>query len=432
MAGMAILVISVCGFATSFVGQRVETRTEALKIEYWVAEAQKRGLPFDAKELQDNTVPKFENAFETVTKLIRDLGHEGRIDEAIISFRPTKGKTIPPRLQSYLDAAKEVSKFKTFDARTDYDLGLFYSCPEHNFYDEMVKALALDAQQQALDGKVDAAIADLSEARKLEIQLNHSSELTGGLVIISLDLLLSLTSLQIAEICSEHPVDLRKLRNFLAADTPIPDFLKCIRSEFFAGVTTARNFNQFGGLAGINGKSSPNLNPSTLVRSGLPSDVENRNLLAAFIEHSVTIYDYFKSGKNLTEAGKLANTYRDAIPYSASNGIALRLIPPHYALDGSLWDQVKIGQEIDRWCVEILLQKSSSGFPQNVKPRRDPVMGGDLVYMRTDKGFKIFSIGANGVNDGGPGLDSDGRKNDDIGIEFPFKFSTIRSGRTGP
>lgn len=405
-----------CGGTALFARRWVDVFDYSADLDRLVAEAKKQGLPFVASDLRVVHKNPNGNAKSVIEKAMREskLSAAGR--KLLTDYRPVAGAQFPFELANFAKVGREIAQFEYFDSEKDRDLGVYVLYPEYSLLKDASKALALEAEQFAFDGKIDATIANLSAIRNFSAQIRQDKQMIGGMVYLAINQILIRGCLRVGEALKGHPDDIKRVRDFLAHELAPCSFRDCFAGEYYNGITLSRNYDELGGVRGLSGDEPITIDSDRLVRDGLPKGVVQRGMLAAYIRHSLEVLKYFDSEKNLHLASKKTDEYMAKQKMTVSNTLPLILLPVLNQA-GTAWEKQPLTQKIAVASLDIL---ASAQKPNSISPIEDTVGGGQVLYRTTEKGFLIYSKGKNGKDNGGPKNKTDRKNSDDIGFEFPL------------
>jgi hypothetical protein len=413
-----------CGGPILFSRKWIDSVDNSVDLDRLVSKAREHHLPFETKEFIDpKAVPDAENSFPLVEKLMKDVPNPAKVRKAIADYKPKKGGHIPKETVSFLQTSREVAKFTRYDAHKDFDLGINILFPEFSYFREMAHALGMQAEQNAADGNIDAAIQDLGLIRNLATQLTHEKTIIGCLVNLNINLTYHRSVGRMIKLCQHDKPALGRIRKTLDAKPPLTNFSGVIQGEFYYGVTFLRNSELFGGMKAMADDSVyKEIDATKLKRSGLPDGVLQRGSLASFITHMLKIQSIFASNSNMAEASRKAEEYADSIPTTMSNVYSM--------VDLSVWggpgpaiERPNLQRQILQQSIDLIahwkgIDSPENDFPGTIPDIPDPISGGTVMYKRTGNGFIIYSFGKNRKDDGGPKNTIDRKESDDFGFEF--------------
>ena len=328
---------------------------------------------------------------------MKDYPSLGKISKSISAVEPSRSASIPNDVKKFIDRAKTIAKYLSFDAHRDYDLGPTMLFPEVSYMRQLSVALAKQTEQDAANRRVDDTLKDLRLLRNLPHQLIHEHVLLGGLVNINLNMTFYRSaSRAVSWLDSDHDA-LTKIRTLIAEDNPATDPYECFLCEFFMGVTFTRNFKLFGGLKGMSGTYElPTVDATKVQRTGLPSDMMPRGMLGSFVKHELKLQEIFQSNKNMAVGAKQIDLYMASVRMSVSNSFVLAMTPV-WGQAGIAWERHKLSRLMLLKCIDLIEHKKNGEFPGEIEDIPDTAAGsGTLNYRRTAGGFMIYSSGKNG------------------------------------
>ena len=416
-----------CGGTALYARKWVDIFDNSADLDRLVVEAKKQGFPMESKDLvASNIVLDSENSYPEVAKLMQQVPKLSAITKTIADFKPTRGGTVPDSTERFIERSRAIAKFSKFDAHKDYDLGFYVLYPEYTYLKQAARALAMQAEQDAANGKATAAIEGLAQIRRIGDQLIGEKVIIGGLVNIAIDSIYLRTAGHIIQWLEKDTDAMSRVKKSLESKIVQTDIRKVLKGEFFFSVTFARNYKLFGGSKALKDDNfMPNLDPKSLRRSGMPSGILERGMLASYISIMLKTKGIFESEPNSAKAAIQVDKMMAALPQTVSNAYPI-IAMPEWTRAGAAWLMPNIKRQMLIQAIEVLKKRQGSEFPGSIADIPDPISGGTVNYKRTAGGFMIYSSGPNGKDDGGPKNKTDRQKSDDFGFEYPFVQSQAK------
>jgi len=265
------------------------------------------GLPWEAKDLQpDPPVAANENAaplIEAAAPFFDSSSKNWLKDSAAMSKSADAGdyKALSAELAPYgkaLDLGAKAVTLKGVDFHYDWDLGPNLLFPQFSTMRSMVTCFCYRARIAASKGDVAGATQNLEYGLKLADFMGQVPGVIAMLVEIAGQAIDFQAYTYCAAIFKDNATGLAELERSLSAYRGRADYLYALRGEAYIGLATLRNFDQYGGLAGLRRMSqgdnsidspAPTPAPAKLQRSGQPSGMWAR----AFLDHYLRYWTKF-------------------------------------------------------------------------------------------------------------------------------------------
>ncbi len=427
-----------------------------------VAEAKKVGLPFVAKDLGVPSVPDSENAapalnkFRRLTEEIRKSAQiQGDLDKAAALVASA---TMPSERADAIKAATELlgqseERLATLEAaaskpqvdfRRDWDLGPDLLFPEFASMKAGIKLLSARAIVRAATDDALGAVQDLGRISAITRFSGQDPTIISLLVQIACEAIRNRTIERITGLWSDSPSRLAALQQALKQEQK-PDFLYAMRGEVYMGIAVCRNLDKYGGadrfLKGVssasmgNEEALPKLDAKTVRRDGLPEDETSRAFMARHLQAWAGVWpdltanraDPAKMGKRLDEMAR---------KIEANKGASYRLsavLYPVFTQAGLAVSRMKAVHDATASMVDVVRFQAQNGrLPKTLAEagavRNDPFTGKPLGYKVEGTGFRIWSVGADGIDHHGVARwevngSEAGSVFDEV-VAFPFKERT--------
>ncbi|MBS1727816.1 MAG: hypothetical protein JST51_13935 [Armatimonadetes bacterium] len=409
-----------CAGSALFLRRWVDTFDYSADLDHQVAEAKKRGMPFEASQLAlDPPVAEKDNAFPDLMAEMEKHTYKDHLLKDIGAFDPKTASKVPDNIREFTQRLAKIAQKTGYDSHHDFDMGPYEEYPEYEFIRQASTALSKVAQMDAKDGRFDNALANLSTLRKLALLTAHEHGIIGALVCFSIDTRLVSYSMHVAGYAESNPSVVKQVEALLALPAPSPDINQAFRSEFYMGLAVTRNYKAFGGIKNLSKPDSKIAKPAKLVRTGLPKGLMERGFLSSFIKCMNHAYDLLQSEPNAHKACVEIDHYMAKVPMTVSNAFPLILVDV-WGGAGTAWERHRLSHKLAIRAIEIMRQKDRGTLPGEIEDIPDPLGGGTIEYARTGDGFKIYSKGANGLDEGGPRNNTTRKKSDDYGFVYPF------------
>ena len=358
------------------------------------------GLPWTAADLA-RPLPKASDAAPLILKALDAMPGRAHLT---LDARSADLDRCAPALRLAHAAAKRPAA----DFRVDYDrgLGVKFRFASSGAADGLTLAFAARAARRATGGDDAGALADLEDARRLAGLVGSEPSVMGVLSGGAC----ARNALSGAERClaaaAANPVRLARYRAWIAAPLPRPDAARAWRGEVYQAVAIARNLSreQLAGFLlpglGIDPWRAAPVRP--LRRTGLPEDPVARAFLARCLRLNAELA---RATHGLSDPPARVTEAAQAIRRRAARDDGLS-----HALDDLLFVPLTLGgmqtQNEARRVVLLALADAlaihakTARWPTELAPP-DPYAQGPLRCRLEGEGFRIWSVGPNGKDDGG-------------------------------
>lgn len=386
-----LLVLGALQYGQKF----TEPLSDNSQLEQQLKLARLDGLPLAAKELVTN-VPDGENSQKTITKL---YGNRDESEFSDLTRKPIKEipKRLDPKFERYLAKAEAVGKYTKFDQHYDFDLGYQFYIPNETGIQKALDSLLYSASHQAEHGDPAHAVDLILLARNVCRQSSNCQSIGAIRFHNSLVRKFYEESAK-AGIRLKDDKARQKLIEVLTQELPIPSFERALQGEFYQGVTFLRNMHQVGGIPSrvnqyMYDESGPmEVEPTDLVRKGLPKTVLGQAMLAKHIERHRRLLAIAREEPDAVRASNRMAQYLETV-IDQPVPLFLTEFLDEYPSTLKSGLKLKTYQALALWAIEIG-QKYHGNWPASLESRPDPGYGGHLFYQRVDKCFVLRSTGA--------------------------------------
>ena len=199
----------------------------------------------------------------------------------------------------------------------------------------------------------------------------------------------------------DDPAALHSLRRVVRERMPKPDLRRALMSESYVGIAMIRNLHL---MKGSDEASSP-LDPARLVREGLPAKSKHRAFLA---RHLDTYSDLEERIQELGSDSRAIARAADEIgkELERRRGMSYILEANLFPVMGEAGKAVVHSQAsllvADTLAAAMMHRLKHGDWPTTLEGSPlDPVDGKALRFHRTADGFRVYSVGKDGKDDGG-------------------------------
>ena len=341
-----------------------------------------------------------------------------------------------------LDLASQASQKKGLDFHRDWDMGTTLLFPEYVNAKFLVRGLCYRALIASHEHQTSKAVTDLTSAWKLAKMMGHEPILIAMLVEIACRTIVLDTLVRCTYADTHSAAVVKQFESVVKDDTSGPDFTFALRGEAYMQLSTIRNLSQMGGIQSLTQQSSTGeairLDPSKVIRTGLPKDLMSKAFAAKHFELWVqigkTMHQYKDQPDKLAivldqEMEKVASTK------SVSNMLNAILFPVFSQAGVAVTKTSAELRSVRALMAGLEMMDKTGKTPSNVGAIAsgkwiDPFTGNPLLLKKQAGGFRIYSVGPNGKDDGGKFrqelLHTDD-PNFDIGASYPPIPHKVRS-----
>lgn len=371
--------------------------------------AKEKGFSLDPRPFYLTGIKEADNAYVPLKKYFVDS--DKKIAEVSLEISNPKLMDVSPMtddIKALVAHAKEVAARPRFSPESmattpmsdqPTELMLKVDFPNHAALKFAAKTLSYDARYQAKHGNHSRAIESLIGVRKLAVLLNDDPSLIGMMVGVAIQAIAEQLAADLAFEMRGDSASINELIEIVKSEMPIRDFGKLLRYEYARGSTAMHDENQ--SVVEV---------PKTVVRRSALSIhteyyLEQAKILAEETDSVVAQARIAKLTENM--APKLSS----ALGYDIKADLSMSLVIPLRA---------RVRQAITIWAIEI--ERDYKGnWPKSLPSKVDNVLGGRLIYQKTENGFRVYSTGLNKRDEGGiPINEKDGYlTTDDIWLNHP-------------
>lgn len=446
VSGFFILTCGCLGGVGYFGAGPIDIGPEARDAERIAAEYRAAGLPWEAKDLTKELgarpgtnggpillgiakLPETERFSKELSRM-QDAATDGdwaRVDE---------GFKTDELIMKVLD---KVAASDKLDFQRDYDLGSVLTFTELTISKDAVRAFCLKARRAAAKGDVSGAIMEFNKAFKLSAMMRDDPTLIGMLVQIAEHSAALASVRACAAQLKDNPAGLAQLTALTERNAEVPDLEYSLRGEMYMGIAILRNVDQYGGFRnlirnvsggddpGSDVDQGPKIDPTKLVRTGLPGSTIARALMARHIQVWLEAKQKMDLHPGDPEGmAKELDVITERIGKSPkASEMFLEILFPVFSQAGAAVVQDEAQVVITEAMVAALkyrhehgaLPKTMAEIPGDFK---DPFTKEPLKLKSVNGSMRIYSVGRNHKDDGGlTRSESKEHESDDVVAAYP-------------
>jgi len=409
--------------------------------------AKQQGLPLTLADLHLVSAPEDQNAAPLVVNAVQLMKTLPGTPERDLSYwgstywKPpisdVQAKKAIADLKPILDIALRASKRPHFDPHWNFSAGSYMNMPEVSDLKQLAKSFTARARFQIHLGHFSDATESLEAAARLSVLATDQPEV----------ICLLTRELMEASVCAECATLLRRdaspesigvVKRIVQTFGPLPDLRSAFRGTF---LLTRTGVPQMGFLSdqGPTGGMDDTMYPATyqLMKFKPVEQLNEANFVKFYRMAYVSVPAHIES-LNQAEAS-LNKIEEDVEALSPLDRIALdtAFLPSKQTLEN--WARCAARRRILAAGLDILEARAKAGvFPEkwskNGEDGIDPFTAKSLGYRRVGKGFVVYSVDTDRVDDGGrPYVLDDGKNQKDISFEYPtLSVKPVKPVKPGP
>lgn len=406
------------GVAAVYALFRVATRywdfgTAAGELPAAIRDYRAEGLPWAAADIASN-VSAADNAAPLFRRAVAALPEEKVCDAFGKSLLEGGTEKLLPRFDPALRLAHLAAERPRLDFARDWDLGPNLLLPEGARFKLFAKLLVARAEGRAVRGDDAGALADLEDARRLAALIGNEPVLISALVSVACDRIATAGAGRCLVTAAGDAGRLARYRRWLAAPASLPDLNRAFRGEVYLILVAARNLDRFGMGRGLlpaadfevfAGEPEEGVvDPFPVMRhEGLPTNTRSKAYMARCLQ---MFTELSRATHRLTDDMEAVGRHADAIltRHSESKGLSYRgsdVLFPVFSQFGRSNRVAGASRAIVLAFADALLQHAETGRWPTSTSVRDPLGTAKLRIRFDGKRFRVWSVGRNGVNDGG-------------------------------
>ncbi len=404
---------------------------EAQKVQ---KQYQAAGLPWEQADL-NTALPDADNgvsAFLEAEKLAGGnlLKEEKVVQSAIRAEKWAEAESLLREIAAVINLLRKSTQYKGFDFKRDWDKGARLQFPEYAVSKAAVRLLTYQALISARKGDIDSALLDLRAAYQMGNMFAGEPTIIAMLVAIADQSITLDAALRVAAVRPNDVAWLGRVRKEVEQWKCAIDFPRSMEGEAYIGLSTIRNLrgNPLKSARDISsGDASDEVynDDEHIVRTGLPKGMIGTSFAVRWMEAHI----YFKkeikaSDGNWTGVSRKFDEYSIELnkpPFKASQTLN-RIMFPVFVQAGVAADGAVFRLDAVRGVLLAAEYKVKHGkYPKDFAELGfevvDTVNGTEAIYKVKGNTLLIYSVGGNGVDEGG--IRTDGSRGDDYVIQFP-------------
>lgn len=379
-------------------------------------------LPLTAKDMERN--PPVADA-NNAAPIYRQIGSNFKAKAAQITplektaLEITKPNTPPASIadarklvalcQPELALMEQAAQKPACDFKRDWDRGPDLLLPEYADMRKMARLVAIKAELLERDGKPMEALKQIEIGSKMVQHLSEEPILIGMLVQIALEAILDREWHNLVNRHWQDASFLTRAEQVSKGFGKLPDFRNAMRGEVIMGIVAIRmirekkfDTNQIVNQSGGN-EQSPKMQ-----FSAESAPIFEKNLLSYWRKAFAAMNEAQGSALQVAQAmDKVAKEEEVEIKKDPAGHALNAILMPVFSQAGNKTVHVEAMRKLRELKILLLQRRAKHGsFPADLsgfdaKLTTDPFTGKPLHYKRENNGFRLWSVGANGVDDGG-------------------------------
>lgn len=425
VAGLSVLA-TLAAIGTWIVVTWVDYPMVAARSDSAEAAARRAGLPWAASDLAPNeAIPPGENAAVEVQALAATFTLKGSSlpnwPGLAVDVAPVLGR---PEVLAIIERMSAKSRLVI---ERDWDLGPHTIFPEMGAKRTAIRVLLARAEARIGPDPI-GAIDDLGRARRIERLLPEYAPAVSA--VWSANMAAEIAAVH-ARVAQRSATDVAALRRLIAhfdeptRDRPADAFL---RADFYIGLATLRNIRGLGGigaLTGADGATLRELAPGRVRRDGWPRNANYRAMAVRYVEEWTRLIRDVQSKRGDPLAQDRAIAAMDTrvqgqkgLSYAGVKAVGIIAAQLGTSL-ATRSAQIRVDGALAR---ALLARRTTGKWPDDPAaiglPATDP-FGAPYVIRRSAGSFRVYSLGPDGLEDGGAAKPDSGARSFDIVARFP-------------
>lgn len=393
--------------------------------------ARAAGVPMGpADALPDGNTPDAENAAITYLKAPEAMKPARNafsviepIDELVLSgsATPEQSKSfraILAKVEPFLAEVERASLKPKVDFKRDWALGARLLIPEMLPLKGVIRLLCARALLRSRAGDLKGARVDLETAFRVSAHIGQEGLVIGYLVQATTQKSVQYAVVRIAKENPQSEPALAMAAELLLRCPKEPDLLRALRGEVVGGILTARTAKSFDEIQALSAGLEPPTNPSLPISEPMRDAAEVRMLqfwrevLPPIEEHP----DDFRAAAEL-----LKREWEAVEAHKEASYLLARVCLPSLDVSATAKGGCRAYTRVARALVFALDERRKTGaWPKSLPSEfTDPFTDKPLRYKSTEGGFKVWSVGPNGKDEGGERRLNPKPEADDIAMSYP-------------
>ncbi|MBX3113331.1 MAG: hypothetical protein KF836_02090 [Fimbriimonadaceae bacterium] len=431
LIGCGGLGIVIAGLITWGVLQVADYPLVAPRINKTVEEYKATGLPWVASEVIPQ-VPDSENAaidIKEALALTKGESFASRDKEIIDAWKARDKATIAAefkKLEPALTKVAAASKKTKINFDRDWNKGPDILFPEFAELKGTARILTRRAVFKAESGDLNGAISDLTAVNRLSVLISKEPTLIAMLVGIACNAICMDGVIRVAQVRGDAS-SLKRLKQAVSGFNDEFDLEHAMRGEAFIGITLIRNLKP----SDVKKLDDLTVGDETHIQykktDGVPDGMIMQAYFVRHLEAHLFINDQLKKYPNdpisaAVEIDHYGNSMAEGVPKLSQ--LLNAILMPIFTQASQAVVRVKTNKQMVLAMLESLeFRNSKKRFPKSLSEVGvdyvDQISGEKITSLNSGGLFKIYSLGANSVDDGGM-RDNDAGQ-DDYSIQFPPK-----------
>ncbi len=354
------------------------------------------GLPFVAFDIALPRPSPAEDATPAIRSALKALP-KGKAKAALASAMRDFGSGSDPVVADYARSlaliASAVDRPRV-DFRREWDLGPNVLFPEYAGMKDLARAATVRAVHEAQRGDDVKALRDLGLAQRIGLWAGEEPTIISALNRIAIETI----ALDGAELClaaaKGRPERIARYVAWLRVAPPKSDLGKALRGEAWMGVASGRNLDHF---------RTDHPDVRLLRHDGLPDGTMQRAMMARILQawtEAADATDRFRLPP--IELGKRFDAV--GAKYETKRGMSQTLVAILFPSVGTM-SRAFVNLDAKRavalgFAEAMDVQARTGRWPSTMSPI-DPFTGKPLRLRSDEKGFRVWSVGRDGLDDGG-------------------------------
>jgi hypothetical protein len=386
-----------------------------------LAQAHTLGIPVVPSELK-RSVPNSQNAAREYNQLIAMLfdGSPAKVqfDTVALGFGPKATpaqradaaaayRKIGPQL-ALLDRAAEKPHC---DFQKDWSQGMSLMFPEYAQMKQFEKVMGYRATAQSAAGDWEGSLKTMRRMFQMSRHVGEEPILIGLLVQIATESIAHMTFRDVIKQNRSNPRFLEQARELTANLGDLPDFRYALRGEVVSGRSSIYQIRNMGDLSTLGGApSAENGAVKAIFFSKSVRKAFDRKLVEAYNKLFVMLPSKKGDWKGTVKAAREHEVWieRDKSVFNLMNQILF----PVFSQAATAVGRTQAQRNLTRTSIELFRELAATGQLPKALPKGswalDPFVDRPFVYRPSGRGFLIYSVDQDLMDNGGATTSTDG------------------------
>lgn len=363
------------------------------------------GLPFVARDIAPAHPAAGGDATPAIRAALKALP-SAAVGAELTKAARNPDATADPVLGKYakpLGLVAAVSGRSGVDFRRDWDLGPNVRFPENVGLKSLARAASVRAVREAQRGNDAAAVRDLALGQRIALWAGEDPTLIPMLVRLASEQIVLDEAYRCLAAAKGDSARIARYAAWLRQAPPALEFGRAMRGEAWLGVATGRNLDRFGGANAVAAGKGLSSHTLRLRREGLPEGEKQRAMMTRILQVWTEAYGETNGFRMpVAEIGPRLKAIEERWDHKKGvSGVLVAILFPITGGASKAITSLHAKRAVTIGFAEALDAQARTGhWPAAVSPL-DPFTGKPLKVRVDAKGFRVYSVGRDGKDDGG-------------------------------